>query len=105
MIELRDVQAQQRSIDVLEELRIRGGIGARDAEVRAAAEVNAADGLDRQRDDVIDVALHDPLEPVADADDVDALEPGADRRRADDAVDAGRRSAADENGQRMVMLH
>ena len=87
--ELRDVQPQQRDDGVLEVLRVGRRVGARDADVRAAAEVDAADGLDGQRRDVVDVALHDPLEAVADADDVDAFELGADRRRADDAVDAG----------------
>ena len=42
-----------------------------------------------ERHDAVDVALHDPLEAVADADDLDAFEPAADRRRADHAVDAG----------------
>ena len=47
---------------------------------------------------VLGVPLHDPLEPVADADDVEPAETGADRGRADDAVDAGGGTAADENG-------
>ena len=38
-------------------------------------------------------------------DDVDAFEPGADGRGADDAVDAGRRAAADENGEIVMVLH
>ena len=86
-------------------LGIRRRIRARDAEVRAAAEMDPADGVDGQRHDVVDVALHDPLEAVADADDVDALEPGADGRRADDAVDAGGRAAADQNGEIVMVLH
>ncbi len=53
--------------------------------------------VDGERRDVVDVALHDPLEAVADADDVDAFELGADGGRADDAVDAGGRTAADED--------
>jgi hypothetical protein len=61
--------------------------------------------VDGQRGDVIDVALHDPLEPVADADDVDAFDPGADGGRADDAVDAGRGTAPDEDGDVLVMIH
>ena len=52
---------------VLEVARIGGRVGARDADVRPAAEVDAADGVDGQRHDVVDVALHDPLEAVADA--------------------------------------
>ena len=55
--------------------------------------------------DVIDVALHEPLEAVLDAQHVDALEGAADRRRADDAVDAGGRTAADQNGDFLRMMH
>ena len=44
-------------------------------------------------------------EAVADADDVDAFEDGANRRRTDDAVDAGRRPTADENSELLVMFH
>ena len=91
--------------DVLEVLRIGGRVGARDADVRAAAEVDAADRLDRERHDVVDVALHDPLEAVAQAEDLEALELGADGGGADDAVDAGGGAAADENGELSVMFH
>ena len=55
--------------------------------------------------DVVDVALHDPLEAVADAQDLDTLEDAADRRRADDAVDAGGGAAPDENGESLLMAH
>ena len=102
--ELRDVQAQQRVDGLVEERRVLGRVGARDAEVRAAAKVDAADGVDRERHDMVDIALHDPGEAVADADDVEAFEPGADGRRADDRVDARGRATADENGE-LVMRH
>ena len=49
--------------------------------------------------DVLGVALHEPLEPVADADDVEPVEAGADGGGADDAVDAGGGAAADEDGE------
>ena len=55
--------------------------------------------------DVIDVALHDPLEAVADAEDLDAFERGADGRRADDAVDAGGGAAADQDGEIVMVVH
>ena len=58
-----------------------------------------------ERHHVVDVALHDPLEAVADAEHLDALEDGADGGRADDAVDAGRRAAADEDRQPVVGVH
>ena len=55
--------------------------------------------------DVIDVPLHQPLEAVADADDVEPFEAGADGGRGDDAVDAGGGSAADEDGEPLMMFH
>ena len=55
--------------------------------------------------DVVDVALHEPLEAVADAEDVEPFEPGADGRRADDAVDAGGGAAADQDGEPLMMFH
>ena len=103
--ELRDVQPQQRVHRLLEQGRVGGGIGAGDAEVRAAAEMDPADGVDGERRDVIDVPLHQPFEAVADADDVEPLEPGADGGGGDDAVDAGRRPAADEDGEAVMMFH
>ena len=79
---------QQRDHDVLEMLRIGCRIRTRDPDVRAAAEVDAADTIDRERRDVFDVTVHQPLESVAHANDVHALEGGADGRGADHAVDA-----------------
>src|SRR5262249_47316684 len=73
--------------------------------MRAAAEMDPADVVDRQRRDVLDVAVHEPFESVADADDFHAFKGGADRRGPDHAVDSGGGSAADENGQFLVMLH
>ena len=55
--------------------------------------------------DVVDVALHDPLEAVADAEDLDAFERAADGGGADDAVDAGGGAAADEDGELLLMAH
>ncbi len=43
---------------------------------------------------MIDVALHDPLEAVAQADDVDTLQAGAYGRCPDNTVETGRRAAA-----------
>ncbi len=64
--------------------------------------MDAADLFDLERDDLVDVALHDPFEAVADADDFDAFEAAADGRRADHAVDAGSGAAADENCEPLV---
>ena len=84
--ELRDVEPQQRLHRVLEQRRALRRVGAGDADVRTAAKVNAADPFDRERGDVLDVPLHDPFESVAQADDLDSLQPGPDRRRRYDAV-------------------
>src|SRR5438552_12919831 len=65
----------------------------------------AADAVDRQRRDMIDVAMHHPFEPVADADDVHAVELRADGRRADHAVDAGRRPSADQDREMLLTVH
>ena len=103
--ELRHVQPQQRHDGVVEQCRVGGGVRARDAEVRPAAEMDAADRVDGQRHHVIDITAHDPLEPIADAEHLDIFDPRADRRRADDAVDAGGRAAPDEDGEVLVVLH
>src|SRR5262245_11266108 len=73
--------------------------------MRTAAEVDAADPINRERDDVFDVAVHQPFEAVAHADDVHALEGGADGCGADHAVDAWCGSTADENGEFLVTFH
>ena len=67
--------------------------------------MDAADGVDREADDVIDVALHHPLEAVAQAEHLEPLEFSADGRGADHGIDAGRRAAAHENGELSVMFH
>src|SRR5207302_1835861 len=84
-----DAQAEQREHGVLEVLGVGGGVGAGDPDLRTAAEVDPAHVLDGQGGDVLDVALHDPLEAVADAQDGHAVERATDGGGADDAVDAG----------------
>src|SRR5690606_15674282 len=79
-------------------------IGAGGADHRPAFEVDAAHRLDRERDGVVRSALHQPGEALLDADDIDAVEPGANRRRADDAVDAGGRPAADHDCESLLLL-
>ena len=80
-------------------------IRSRDADMRPALKMDTAQTFDRQRDDVADVALHDPFEAVAQAEHFDAVEPRADRGRGDDAVQTRRRSAAAENCQFVVGVH
>ena len=54
---------------------------------------------------VLDVALHEPLEPVLDADHLDAFERAADGGGADHAVDAGSGTAADEDCDFLWTVH
>src|SRR5262249_54313236 len=95
--ELRDAELEQRRDALFEVMRVAGRVGAADPEMRAAAKMDAAHVVDAERHDVVDVAAHDPLEAVADAEDADAREHAADRGGADDAVDPGRGSAADQD--------
>src|SRR5207253_11484615 len=80
-------------------LAVLGGIGSRDAEERSPAEVQPAHLVDGEGQRVGGVALHDPLEAVADAHDLDTFEDRSDGGRADDAVDTGRRAAAYEDSK------
>ena len=84
---------------------VRGGVGARDPDLRSAAEVDAADVVDVERGDVVDVPLHDPFEAVADAQDGHAFEDAADGGGADDAVDPRRGTAAHEDGELALRIH
>jgi hypothetical protein len=90
---------------VLEQLRIGRRVRARDADEGPAAEVNPAHLVDAERHDVLGVATHDPLEPFANAEDVDVCELAADGGRADDAIDAWGGASADENGQSFRFGH
>ena len=67
--------------------------------------MNAAHFVDGERHGVFDVALHEPLEAVENADDLDTLEGAADGGGADDAVDAGSGTSAHEDGDFLGMMH
>ena len=97
------VEAQQGEHRVFEVLWVVGGIGPGDPDEGPAAEMDPADGLDGQRDHVLDVAAHDPLEAVPDPEDLDTLEDGADRRGPDHAVDAGGGTASDQDRQLLAV--
>ena len=77
--QLRDVQPKQAQHRRLQQLRIGGRIGAGDPEIRAAAEVDPADAVDGERDDMDDVTLHQPGEPVLNAQHLHAAEAPANR--------------------------
>ena len=78
------------------------GIRSACAKHRAAAKVNAADPVHRQRDCSGGITPHEPLEPVLDAQNIYAPQPSANRRRGNDAVDPGSRAASDKNGQSLL---
>ncbi len=59
----------------------------------------------REWRDVGDVTLHDPLEAVADTDDVDAFQNSADRGGRYDTVDPGGGTSADEDGEMLMLTH
>src|SRR5439155_20886826 len=67
--------------------------------------MDAADGVDGQGNHMVDIPLHDPFKAVAQPDDVDLFESGADGRRADYAVNAGGRPAADEDREIVMVRH
>ena len=106
--EARDVQFLQHIQDVLHRLRLLGGVGARGAQQRPALQVDGLDGVDGQVEDVLALAIGDPLErghaldevleAVVEAQDLEALLDGLDGDGGDDAVEAGGRPAADEEG-------
>ncbi len=102
--ELRHVEPHQGADHVVEQGGVPRRVGARGAEDRAPLEVDVTDVGDRQRHDVRAVVLHHPLEPVAQADDVEALEPGADHGRGDDTVDPRGRPTADHDGEFLLNL-
>ena len=71
--------------------------------------MDTADVGDFQLDDVADVAFSEPSVAVAQAEHAHAAVDRFDGRRGDDAVDAGRRAAADQDGKSrpfvIVVLH
>src|SRR5439155_24457753 len=85
--------------------RVLRGVGARDADVGAAAKVDPAHLADVERGHVLDVALHDPLEPVAHPEHVDGLEPCPDGGGTDDAVDSGRGPTAHQEREGSTLSH
>jgi hypothetical protein len=103
--ELRHVEPQPRRDGGVEPLGIDGRVGPQDAKVRAATKMNPAHRVDGERDDMIDVAAHQPVEAVTDADDVEALDAGPDGGGADDAVNSRSGTAADEDDEPPVTFH
>ena len=76
-------------------------IRARGANDRAAVEVDAGGVVDLQLDDVLDVALHQPLEAVVAAQHAQPVVARLDRGCRDDRVDARRGTTTYEDRQRL----
>ncbi len=85
--------------NALEILRLLGRIGARGIQDRAALEVDARHVVVVEFSCMVGVALHQPLKAIVDADDFAGAGARFEGDRADDAVDAGSRSAADKNAE------
>src|SRR5207253_11235469 len=103
--ELGNVEPKQPRDRVAEMTRILGGVRTRDADVGPAAKVDPAHFADVERRHVVDVALHDPLEPVPHPEHIHGLEPRPDRGGPDDAVDPRRGPAPDQDRQRLPLRH
>ena len=105
----RDEHADAESIErveaLREELRALRGVRARDAEARTAAKVDSARIGDGQRRNARGVTLDEPLEAVLDAEHLDARQTCTNGGGTDDAIDAGGRTATDEDGELLVRLH
>src|SRR5689334_5056754 len=61
--------------------------------------------ISRERDDMVGIALHDPLESVTNPDDFHSVQLRANCRRRDDAVDARRRTTAHQNCKLTGLIH
>ena len=75
------------------------GVRARGSQDGAAAQMDFLHVTDRQRPAILHLALREPFEAVPEADDFVALIDAFDGGRRDDAVDARRRAATDQNSQ------
>ena len=92
-----DAELFKDAEDILHLFRRLGRIRARGAENRAAFDVDVLHVTDGQRPAILHVALGEPLEAVAKADDFVTLVDAFDGGGGDDAVKARRRTAADQN--------
>src|SRR5262245_59430883 len=86
-------------------LCIRGRIRPRNPDVGASTKVNAADGVDRERNNMVEIPLHQPFESVPHADHVYAFECGANGCSTDHRVDTGGGSSPNQDRQLLMMFH
>ena len=97
--EVRDARLLQRLDHGPRRLGRRGRVLARGPEHRPAEQVHPRHVVDRERPQPGRIAADEVLEPIADADDLEALVERLDGRGRDDGVDARGRSAADEDAE------
>src|SRR5882724_13483472 len=97
--EVRGAEALQRLRDVPERLGRPRRIRAGGAENRAPVEVDPRERGDLELLDMAEVPLHEPLVAVVATKHAEPAVARLDRGRRDHSVDAGRRSAADEDGE------
>ena len=103
--QVTDPQRFQSAANLLQVLRVFGGIGSIDANEGPTLKRERCDVFDGQRDDVFRVRCHQPFEPVSDPDNFPAVEPRTDRRRCDHAVDAWGRATRSENTEPAFGCH
>ena len=96
--QIADTQLEQGFNRDARELLIARRVVARGAQNRAPFEVDAGNAVYRQRlDHVRRVATHEPAEAIVNPHDLQAVVDRFNGGGADDAVDAGRRSASDQD--------
>src|SRR5581483_11106811 len=100
--EIADLELREGCQDGIELRGFFGRIGACGVENRAALEVDTRHLVVIQELHFLRVARHQPLKAVEDADDLAPAIARLESERADDAVDARRRSAADWNAYPFV---
>src|SRR5262249_52473368 len=101
----RHIEPQKRDHDVFEILWICRWIRSRNTDVGAASEVDAADGVNRQWSDMLDVTLHQPVKPIAHANDVHAFQCGTNCGSADHGIYTWGRSAPNQDCKFFMMFH
>ena len=94
-----DAELFKDAEDIFHLLRGLGRVGARGAENRAAPDVNVLHVADGQRAAILHLALRQPFEAVAEADDFVSLVDAFDGGGGDDAVEARSRAATNQNSQ------
>src|ERR1051325_10846974 len=102
--EIADLQLGQRREDGIEVLGLFGRVGARSVENRSALEMDARHLVAVQKLRLVGIARHEPVKAVENTDDLPSAAARLEGDRADNAVDAGSWSAADENADSILSV-